>query len=172
MKILLKLCFQIVFVVGLFPVSGQGQVDCKNEQIELLELNLLPAFHAFVTIQIACDSTNMVLSVRTFKHREEVINKMIYKIPIELYKEFKATILPLDILSMKEHVNLYMLDGLETEITFLDRFGNFNKFKTRLPMSESRNLFLIETIISLVEKLEIDRGHRDYLKKIRGFYMK
>jgi hypothetical protein len=73
---------------------------------------------------------------------------------------------------MREQENLYMNDGMGTDITFIDRFGNFNRFATKLPIRRIRNVVLIEAIVGLTEQLAAEQWIKDYLQEIREFYLK
>lgn len=155
----------------LLPSIGIGQMNCENDQIDLLRLDLKPAFQNWATIQIDCDSSRMDLNLKIYTSEGDTLSNKTHEIPIELYKEFKQKVLPLDITSMKNHSNLYMLDGLEAEITYIDWMGNFNRFVVRIPMKRIRNIILIESIISLTEQLEINEEDKKYFEELRDWYL-
>ena len=150
-----------------------GQIDCKNEQIDLLRLDLMPAFLNRATIEITCDSSNMKLDLKIYELSVSVKERSNQKleIPRMLYEGFKSKILPLEIQSMKSIPNPNLNDGLTAEITFIDRYGAFNRFEMRIPMEKGRNLYLIKAIIALAENLQIGAEQRNYLKKVREWYL-
>lgn len=159
-------------ILFLIPLIGVGQTDCKNEPIYWLQLDLTPAFDESSTILIQCDSSKMKLHFKTYNYEDEKSINESHEIPAEIYKDFKELILLLDINSMQAKPNLYLADGLTAEITFIDRFENFNKFEMRIPMEKGRNLVLIKAIISLAKKLEIKKETKEYLNKIGEFHLK
>ena len=133
---MIKLYPMICLILFLFPKISIGQIDCNNEQIVLLRLDLKPTFQDFSIIQIECDSLFMKLNFTTYEFDGEVKTNETLKIPDELYKEFKQVILPLGIQLMRDYENIYLADGLTAEVTFLDRYGNHNYFKMRIPMKK------------------------------------
>lgn len=163
----------LIFPILLLGLSIQGtcQVNCKNEQIDLLRLDLAPSFQDFATIEISCNGAGMSLIFKTFKYGGKEINHEQYDIPPDIYKEFKSAILPLGIQSMSSLQNPYLADGLIAEITFMDRYNNFNRFEIHMPIEKKRHHFLVTIIISLTEKLQILETHRYYLKSIRDMYL-
>ena len=123
------------------------------------------------TIVIDCQDDKMQLKLTTYDSGNEVIESERHPIPSLPYKEFKATILPLEIKSMKELSNLYLIDGLDAEIVYHDRYGNFNRFLTRVPALRGRNLFLIEAVIELAKSLPISAEHKSYLESLYTGYL-
>jgi hypothetical protein len=162
--------FLLLFLA--MPMIGSGQIDCTEDPIALLRLDLQPAFQDWSIIQIKCAASQMVLTFQKIELNGKVVASGSYNIPVEQFKEFKATILPLEIQSMREQENLYMNDGMGTDITFIDRFGNFNRFATKLPIRRIRNVVLIEAIVGLTEQLAAEQWIKDYLQEIREFYLK
>ncbi|MEL7118188.1 MAG: hypothetical protein AAFO07_02070 [Bacteroidota bacterium] len=161
----------LLLLLILLPSILIGQIDCKNEQIDLLRLDLIPSFQNSAIIEIKCDSSSMSLNFKILEYRGKEKSSETYTIPIETYESFKSVVLPLHIQSMFSVPNPYMSDGMLAEITFMDRYGNFNRFSMRFPMPNSSSLFLVKTILSLVEKLQINREQRDYIKIIRKMYL-
>jgi len=159
--------FWLLVITALFPAIVAGQINCGDEQIVSLELNMI-AYHGFShgAIVIDCEGADIQLKLTTYNSSYEVIESERHPIPSLSYKSFKAAVLPLEIKSMKELSNLYMIDAPDAEITFQDRYGNFNRFLTRVPAVRGRNLLLIETIIELAKALPISEGHMAYLNSL------
>jgi hypothetical protein len=102
----------LYLIILLIQNFGFGQVDCKNEQVQLLQLDLKPTFHHSSTIKISCDSSKMILNFKSynFDYKENFNESFI--LPTKLYREFKKTILPLEIHTMNSFSNPYLNDGL------------------------------------------------------------
>lgn len=165
--------FSFFLLLLLLPAFGKGQLGCDDEQIVSLELNLItvnPSFSHGIIV-IACESEGVHFRLKTFNTKDELIESERHLIPSLLYKEFKAAALPLEIKSIVSLSNLYLIDGLETEIVFQDRYGNVNRFETRVPAVRGRNLYLIESIIELANALPISPHHQAYLKSLYDNYL-
>ena len=166
-----KQIFLFIFWL-VIPFLTLGQIDCKEEQLQLLQLKLMPSFMKWSTIQISCDSQDIILTIENNKLSSGLVkDRKLYKVPAPLYKEFKKVILPLGIHLIPSYSNPYLSDGLTTEITYIDRYDNFNKFVTRVPKRRNQDIYLIETIIALTQKLAIDEAYREYLDNIQSWFL-
>jgi len=167
---MVKQILQFIFLI--LPLIGMGQIHCEHEEIFVLRLDLMPYSQNFATIQIKCDASVMNLDFKTYEYDgKEILNKS-YELPNKLYYDFKKEILSLDVLSMVDKPNPYMIHGMRAEITYIDRIDNFNKFVMVIPMQRNRNLDLIEEIIMLTHTLDLHKDHREYLDAINDWYLK
>ena len=160
----------ILFFLLILPISSFTQIDCRNEQIELIKLDLIPSLQKRSSIQIECNSSEIILTFELYDG-VKVLKKKGIKVNSLKYQGFKKNILPLDIISMTSHENPYLLDGLMAEVTFMDRYGNFNRFQNHIPMKKIRNLYLVKQIISLAENTINDKKIKEYFKEIRKTYL-
>ncbi|MEM9930251.1 MAG: hypothetical protein AAF840_10560 [Bacteroidota bacterium] len=103
------------------PAACMAQIDCSQEQIDFLELELKPTFQKFSTILIECvgDTMRLNFSIYAFDKSEILFDEELV-IPESAYKDFKRNVLPLEIHEIKDDLNFYLNDGLTAEVAFLD----------------------------------------------------
>jgi hypothetical protein len=166
----MKHLLPILFLVLTFS-SIVAQTSYNNEVIDLIQLDLVPTKRGPSTLRIEHNPEGKQFRFTCFNFKYEVLSTQVCTIPDSLYQNFEALVVKLDVASLEDLYHLYLIDGLSTEVTYINNEGSMNKFETRVPAVRGPNITLIEAIIELGNQLPLLPEHAGYFRYLYDDYL-
>ncbi|MEM1220026.1 MAG: hypothetical protein AAGH79_13990 [Bacteroidota bacterium] len=158
-------------ILSLLLATQHAKGQCAESQIDLLEIQLLPAFQKQVVLAISCTGEEFILQVKDlydYPYSETLYQRVISAKELSYLEQ---NLFSLDIFNLTSDENIYLLDGLIIEISLIDRSGRLARFKIHAPTKSVKHKYLLHQLFNYLIELKTSSFLKSYLQEIKDWYI-